>query len=142
MQQRQKTGNHAARQSGGRAGPEHVFLPRQTMHSSHNNTSHAKIIFISGYDNFDYAVSALQLGAVHYILKPIKQQALLDTLEKTIQQQISERKEHDTVLAAQHLRLSNLLCKLANGISASIPEDILQNYRIGLLSQIGKVHNG
>ena len=41
----------------------------------------AKIIIISGYDDFDYAVSALQLGAVHYILKPIRQQLLLDTLE-------------------------------------------------------------
>lgn len=93
----------------------------------------AKIIIISGYDDFDYAVSALQLGAVHYILKPIRQQLLLDTLEKTIQQQRMERSERAAALDARRIQLQSLLCKLANGISAAIPEGILRDYRIGLL---------
>lgn len=93
----------------------------------------AKIIIISGYDDFDYAVNALQLGAVHYILKPIKQKDLLDTLEKTIQQQKKERSEHAAALAGRRIQLQNLLCGLANGVSLPIPVGILQNYRIGLL---------
>lgn len=33
--------------------------------------SHAKIIFISGYQEFTYAKEALQNGAVDYLLKPV-----------------------------------------------------------------------
>ncbi len=70
---------------------------------------------------------------MHYILKPIRQQLLLDTLEKTIQQQRMERSERAAALDARRIQLQSLLCKLANGISAAIPEGILRDYRIGLL---------
>ena len=43
-----------------------------------------KIIFISGYDDFDFLRSALKMGAMDYILKPI----MLDSLEQTIRQVI------------------------------------------------------
>lgn len=44
--------------------------------------SKAKIIMISGYDDFDYAVNALRFGATDYLLKPIDREVLLKLLKK------------------------------------------------------------
>ena len=43
-----------------------------------------RIIFISGFDDFDYAKTALQLQADDYLLKPIKNEDLEQTLIKVI----------------------------------------------------------
>lgn len=43
-----------------------------------------KVIFISGFDDFDYAKSAIQLGAEEYLLKPIKEEELQETLNNLI----------------------------------------------------------
>lgn len=43
-----------------------------------------KIIFISGYDDFEYAKTAIQLGAEEYLLKPIKERELQETLSQVI----------------------------------------------------------
>jgi len=39
-------------------------------------------IYFSGYDRFEYAKSALKLGAVDYILKPVDEDELMETLLK------------------------------------------------------------
>lgn len=41
-----------------------------------------KIVFISGYEDFHYAKSALAMGAVNYVLKPIDDGELIQTLEE------------------------------------------------------------
>lgn len=41
-----------------------------------------EIIIISGYAHFEYAQSAIRFGVSDYLLKPINQQVLMDTLEK------------------------------------------------------------
>ncbi|MGD1823033.1 MAG: response regulator transcription factor [Pleomorphochaeta sp.] len=43
-----------------------------------------KFILISGYDEFEYARSALKLGVVDYLLKPIEKLELKKALQKTI----------------------------------------------------------
>ena len=40
------------------------------------------IIFLSGYDDFDYAQRAIHIGASEYILKPISKEKLLSVLQK------------------------------------------------------------
>ena len=45
----------------------------------------SKVIIISGYDQFDYARRALQLGVFDYLLKPISRGALYQALSKAIQ---------------------------------------------------------
>ena len=42
----------------------------------------AKLIFFSGYDDFEYAQRAIQLNAAEYILKPINAAELTETLKK------------------------------------------------------------
>lgn len=43
-----------------------------------------KVVFISGYAEFEYAQSALQLGAVDYLLKPVSQERLEEVLERLL----------------------------------------------------------
>lgn len=49
------------------------------------------IIFITGYDRFDYAVGALKLGADDYLLKPFSRSDIEETLEKVIKKIHQER---------------------------------------------------
>lgn len=43
-----------------------------------------EIIIISGYAHFEYARNALSLGVGNYLLKPIKQDELNETLRKLV----------------------------------------------------------
>lgn len=43
-----------------------------------------KVIFISGFQEFEYARAAVQYGAVEYLLKPVIREELLRALEKCI----------------------------------------------------------
>ena len=43
-----------------------------------------KVIFISGFQDFQYAKDALTYGAVDYLLKPVIREELVSTLEKCI----------------------------------------------------------
>jgi len=44
---------------------------------------HCEFIVISGYKYFEYAYSAMKVGVVDYLLKPIEEQELNDTLSRT-----------------------------------------------------------
>lgn len=43
-----------------------------------------KVIFISGYRQFDYALGAVRLGAVNFLLKPINRKELLDSVRSCL----------------------------------------------------------
>lgn len=43
-----------------------------------------KVIFISGYADFEYAQTAIRLGAFDYLLKPIEQDKLNEVLERVL----------------------------------------------------------
>ena len=47
--------------------------------------SHAKFIFISGYEEFSYAKEALKNGAVDYLLKPVGRKELEEAVGKAIE---------------------------------------------------------
>ncbi len=49
-----------------------------------------RIIFVSGFDDFDYAKTALQLQADDYLLKPIKNEELEQAI-KTVVQHLDEQ---------------------------------------------------
>lgn len=50
-----------------------------------------KIVFISGHEDFDYAKQAIDLKASAYLLKPVSDQQLQDTLQHLTQQLDHER---------------------------------------------------
>ena len=43
-----------------------------------------KVVFISGYADFEYAQSAIRLGAFDYLLKPVDQDKLQEVLERLL----------------------------------------------------------
>ena len=47
--------------------------------------AHMQIIFISGYDDYSYVRSAMKLGVVDYLLKPVKEEELNHQLQICIQ---------------------------------------------------------
>ena len=49
------------------------------LHAAHVET---KVIFISGYRQFEYALGAMQLGAVNLLLKPVNRDDLLASVRK------------------------------------------------------------
>lgn len=54
---------------------------------------HLKIIFISGHDDFHYAKRAISMNASSYILKPVDDQELLNTLQLVREQLNYEREQ-------------------------------------------------
>lgn len=56
---------------------------------------HTHFIVISGFRHFEYARSAIQLGVVDYLLKPLDEVQLNRTLEKTCRLIDSERQQED-----------------------------------------------
>lgn len=59
-----------------------------------------EIIIISGYAQFEYAQTAISQGVGGYLLKPIKKEALMSTLEKLAQRC---RERADSVVTMAHL---------------------------------------
>ena len=50
-----------------------------------------KVIIISGYKDFDYARKAVELGVSNYILKPIDENSIIETVKRCIKEIDRER---------------------------------------------------
>ncbi|MEA3337205.1 MAG: response regulator [Chloroflexota bacterium] len=61
----------------------------------------AKIIILSGHDEFEYAQEAVKLGVAEYLLKPVGVQVLQDTLKKVALKIEKERREKQSLRQLQ-----------------------------------------
>lgn len=61
-----------------------------------------KVIILSGYDEFEYARQAIEIGVEQYLLKPITKNNLLDVL-KNIREKIESEKVQNNYLAQFHI---------------------------------------
>ncbi len=52
----------------------------------HNEHPEIKVILISGYDQFEYARQAIRFGVADYILKPVEEDKLLETVKSCLVQ--------------------------------------------------------
>ena len=57
----------------------------------HARNSRTRIVFVSAYRDFDYAVSALDFGVESYLTKPVRERELLDAFERIRSQLDQER---------------------------------------------------
>ena len=94
-----------------------------------------EIIIISGYAHFEYARNALSLGVGNYLLKPIKQEELNETLRK-IGERLEEKKNAQSMEMAGRRanesdvsRLRHALLKdLVEGAYNPTAEQLQENY--------------
>lgn len=71
---------------------------------SHSNA--AKVIFISGYEDFAYAQQAICLGASGYVTKPIDQEELLSLVKSEIDKILQEDRAGRELEMKQSVRMS------------------------------------
>ncbi|WP_260681906.1 response regulator transcription factor [Alkalicoccobacillus porphyridii] len=68
--------------------------------------SETKLIIISGFDEFDYARTALRLGVEDYLLKPVDVDELM-TLVQSVSKRIAAKKKE--IIQDEHKTMENLL---------------------------------
>ena len=76
-------------------------------------------IIISAYDYFDYAVEAMNLGVVEYLLKPVKEAKLVEAIQKTINSIDQTRRRISQELELKE-KLEIIVPTLENGFIHSI----------------------
>lgn len=63
-----------------------------------------RIMFFSGYDDFEYAKRAIRIGAADYLLKPVSSEMLLEALERMSESIVQERNEKEYRKELQRLQ--------------------------------------
>ena len=62
----------------------------------------AKIIILSGFNDFEYAKSAMELGVKHYLLKPIENKKLLETVKSACDEIDNDMKKSGFAETVKH----------------------------------------
>lgn len=91
------------------------MLGTETALHIRNNYPETQVIILSGYNEFEYARSALQNGVSDYLLKPVEPSALISSLEKC-KEKLELRKKANAKLKSfdRHMR-SNALTDVREG---------------------------
>ncbi len=61
-----------------------------------------RVIIITGYDDFEYAREAIQLGVFDYLLKPIQKDQLLGVLDRTVKSISEESSQAESLRVLKH----------------------------------------
>ena len=72
------------------------------------DTASVHIIFLTGYDDFDYALSAVKLGADDYLLKPFSREDVETMLFKVKEKLDKERKQQQVHELVEQAEFSDL----------------------------------
>ncbi|WP_166543898.1 response regulator transcription factor [Acutalibacter sp. 1XD8-36] len=76
---------------------------------------HIKTIILSGYDDFQYVKEASQYGIENYLLKPIEESELEETLRHLTQKLDNERRQQASVQESYQLLRNNILSRWVSG---------------------------
>gem|GEM_PF-2035378 len=66
-----------------------------------NDLNDTRFVILSGYDDFEYAQKAIEVGACSYILKPVDEEELIGVLERTRKEIENNKSQKKTF---EHLR--------------------------------------
>lgn len=98
----------------------------------------AKLLVLSGYDQFEYAVQALRLGVSDYLLKPLdadKLVSLLDTFAAELDEQARRQEQaqylHSRAETASWLELKTYFRAAIRGVPLPQLEGIVAEYATG-----------
>lgn len=90
--------------------------------------SDLRIIFVSGHQDFSYAKEALSLNAYCYVLKPMDDRELIDSLIKLKQELDRDKKRRETEQAIKQVMTlvqNEYLLQLLEGASDPVMPDVL-----------------
>ena len=92
----------------------------------------ARVIMISGYDEFSYAQQALRLGATDYLLKPLKADELNQSVQKALLELHPDARfgETDTSERPASVRADEVIEMIHRTIEESYSENILLRTRM------------
>ena len=74
--------------------------------------SNAKVIVISGYNEFEYAQKAIKLGVFDFLLKPVSNDEMVSILNKVVHDIETERRKNDKIDAAKQQQLNRVLADI------------------------------
>ena len=81
--------------------------------------STTRFIIITAYDQFDYAKEAINLGVMEYLTKPVKRSAVVNVLERAMEEIDLERKKRSDNLKIQE-KLETVIPIVENGFVNSM----------------------
>lgn len=67
----------------------------EVMEQIKSVNKHCRVVFSTAYSYFDYAVRALQLGALDFLVKPVKKETLVRVLNRGIDELDAEQSEEE-----------------------------------------------
>ena len=79
-------------------------------------------VIISGYSEFDYALRAIRLGVSNYLIKPVDEKMLVDTLRKIIAEKEEQIRQIESRIAGTKDH-GSARC----GVAGYSPKPLLQN---------------
>ena len=77
------------------------------LHQIHPQT---KVVILSGHSNFDYAQQAIAYKVVHYLVKPVDEDELINIF-KGVKEQLDEEREEQALAESQTYDLKQMLMK-------------------------------
>lgn len=106
-----------------------VELAEKLYHSQR----HIKIVFISGYRDFEYAQKALHYRVKNYVLKPAKYHVLMDVFLKIKEELEAERAVSEPKLDADHFKGDESL------VIHKIKSYVQENYKDASLEEVARL---
>jgi two-component system response regulator YesN len=108
-----------------------------------SNWSDCKVIFLTGYSEFDYVYRAIQHDHARYLLKTKSYQIVVETVEKCFDEIEKSLRDNELVNKAKDqmkkaipLLQKDFLAELIDGTSRECTQDILDELQIPLLAEM------